>query len=310
MDNWKKLIMNKSKQIIFFGTEDLSAECLKRLIDDGYTIASVVTKPDSKKGRGKELSEPRVKKIAKEHNIPVWQPNNINDIEDDIKNTQNKLGVLVSFGRIIPKSILDLFEPVGIINLHPSLLPKYRGPSPIETAILNGDRTIGISFIKLSKDMDAGPIYYQTTVNVLDKGAEAMYEAISDVGAVKLSEIISKIIKGELSGSNQDNNKATYTKLLSKNDGEINWDKPAKEILRSIKAYELWPKSRTKIAGKDVVIMDAEMIKLQGEPGKVSIDNKELIIYCKVDAIKIHRLLPAGKKEMASEAFLAGYKID
>lgn len=302
--------MNKSKQIIFFGTEDLSAECLKRLIDNGYQIASVVTKPDSKKGRGKELSEPRVKTIAKKHNIPVWQPNNINEIEESIKNIQNKIGVLVSFGRIIPKNILDLFEPVGIINLHPSLLPKYRGPSPVETAILNGEETIGISFIKLSKDMDAGPIYYQTSVPARNKGAKLMYQTISDIGATELAKVIPEIIEGELSGANQNHEKATYTKLLSKSDGEIDWNKPAKEILQGIRAYEVWPKSRTKIADKDVVITNAELIKLQGEPGKVSVDNKELIVYCKVDAIKIHRLLPAGKKEMTSEAFLAGYKIN
>lgn len=303
--------MKKSKKIIFFGTEDLSAQILQSLIENGYAIACVVTKPDSKKGRGQILSAPRVKALALKHRIPVLQPANLGDIVKDIKQIPDRLGVLVSFGRILPKEILELFEPYGIINLHPSLLPKYRGASPIESAILNGDHQTGISFIKLVESMDAGPIYDQIVIPLSNKtGAIELYQTVSKVGSDRLTQIIDGIINNKLSPSLQDDSKASYCNTISKSDGLIEWNDTADMIERKIRAYQIWPKSRTKIGDKDVVITKSEVVELQGEPGKVSIENKELIIYCKENAIKINRLLPAGKKEMSSEAFLAGYKID
>ena len=159
-----------SKIILFFGTDLFSAATLGSLIEAEYTIGAVITKPDSKSGRGQKLTKPLVAQIAEAHGIPVWQPIKLLDISNDITalNTASNevVGVLSSFGRIVPQSIIDLF-PLGIINIHPSLLPLYRGPSPIETAIENGDQQTGVSIMKLSAEMDAGPIYAQQ-VYVLD----------------------------------------------------------------------------------------------------------------------------------------------
>ena len=154
-----------SKTIVFFGTEEFSAVSLRRLIDDGFSIPAVITKPDSKKGRGKKMVPSAVKILAEEYKIPVWQPRKLADIVSDIKSLDDPIGVLVSYGKIIPQSVIDLFSP-GIVNVHPSLLPKYRGPSPIETAILNGDDKTGISIMQLSADMDAGPVYDQLEVGL------------------------------------------------------------------------------------------------------------------------------------------------
>ena len=150
----------KSPKIAFFGTEDYSLDVLRALVDNNFSIACVITKPDSKRGRGHKLVEPPVKAFAKEHHIPVLQPQKVNEIAGYIKDLQPITGVLVAYGKIIPQSIIDLFYP-GIINVHPSLLPKYRGPSPIESAIINRDNETGVSIMKLDAQMDAGPIYTQ-----------------------------------------------------------------------------------------------------------------------------------------------------
>ena len=157
-------IILKKTPIIFFGTEDFSAVSLQKLIDEGFEVAGIITKPDSKKGRGQKLQSPKVKKIGENFKIPVLQPQKMNEIIEFVQNFENPVGVLVSFGRIIPQEIIDLFTP-AIVNVHPSLLPKYRGPSPIESAILNGDTKTGVSLMKLSKEMDAGDVYSQEELN-------------------------------------------------------------------------------------------------------------------------------------------------
>ncbi len=299
-----------SKKIIFFGTDDFSATSLTRLIDDGYSIVVVVTKPDSKRGRGKKLSEPAVKKIARQHNISVLQPTNVLSLKSDIEKIPNRLGVLVSYGKIIPQDILNLFEPTGIINLHPSRLPKYRGPSPIETAISNGDSSIGISFIKLTDQMDAGPIYHQTSVDIdTSQGFSEVSDTLSSVGSSELSEVINKVIQGNIKSSPQDESKATYTQLLSKNHGVIDCSKTGKEIMQSIKAFEAWPKSRINIGGLDLIVKEAHFVSgAKKLPGNISTDSKSYISISIADGeLYIDRLQPAGKNPMTVKAFLAGY---
>ena len=147
--------------IVFFGTEDFSLYSLRALVEAGFNIVAVITKLDSRRGRSNKLVQPAVKQFASQHHIPVWQPNRLKDIISDIKNiTPQPTGVLVSYGKIIPQTIIDLFHP-GVINVHPSLLPKYRGPSPIESAIANRDKNTGVTIMRLEQAMDAGPIYYQ-----------------------------------------------------------------------------------------------------------------------------------------------------
>lgn len=300
-----------SKRIVFFGTEDFSAKSLEKLIADGWAVALVVTKPDSKRGRGKQISEPLVKQIARSHNITVLQPTNVQDIAPQIKEIGNRLGVLVSYGKILPKEILDMFEPTGIINIHPSSLPKYRGPSPIETAILNGDTSIGISLIKLTEEMDAGPIYHQTLVDIdSNMGAHDAYATISSVASAELIKILPGIIDGSVLAKPQEEKQATYTRLLSKNDGIINWENSAEEILRGIRAYEIWPKSRTTIGTLEVIIKQAHKVPAGSEkPGEYEIiDNSALMIQTGKDRVYIDKLQPVGKNEMTTKAFLAGYK--
>lgn len=292
--------------IIFFGTEEFSATSLRALIEAGFTIAAVVTKPDSKKGRGHKLVAPTVKIIADAHGIPVWQPEKLRDITEGIKKLQPVTGVLVSFGKIIPQSTIDLFTS-GIINVHPSPLPKYRGPSPIESAIVNGDDTTGVSIMQLSAAMDAGPVY--SFVSHLLTGTETqpeLYETLGKVGATELVRVLPQIMTGELLPTPQDESAATYCQLIQKKDGVIDWTKPAEQIAREIRAYKTWPGSRTTIGNVDVIITSARATECTGLP--TSTDD-HLSLPCGDQwCLDIEWIKPIGKKEMPIQAFLAGYK--
>lgn len=323
-----------TRPIIFFGTEKFSLFGLQALIDADYPIAAVVTKPDMKKGRGKSLSAPDVKLLAEKHNIPVLQPTKLTEITEFITPLQPVVGVLVSFGRILPQSIIDLFEP-GIINVHPSLLPIYRGPSPIETAILNNDAVTGVTIMQLSAQMDAGPLYAQETLDLdeyrdkagADFTKETLYTSLGLLGAELLVKTLPGIVSGDLSPLSQDDTKATYCHLITKQDGAIDWHKPADQLEREIIAYAGWPGSRTTLETIDVTITEGYSVypveEESGDPGTLHANtalNKEdpayPLLYVtagkdehgKTTYLKVARLKPAGKKELSDREFINGYR--
>lgn len=301
---------NISQKIVFFGTESFSLRALTGLIEAGYDIAAVVTKPDSKKGRGHQVIAPAVKVLAEKHNIPVWQPTKLKEIREDIKAMQPVAGVLVSYGKIIPQSTINLFTP-GIINVHPSLLPKYRGPSPIESAILNGDAATGVSIMQLSAEMDAGPVYAAKEYTL--GGSETqpeLYQTLGTVGTNLLLEALPRILAGDLQPVAQDDTATTYCQLLTKDDGIIDWHQPAEVIERRIRAFKSWPQSRASLNGIDVIITQAHAVPSKPKaPGNIeSIDEEgSLAISTKSGALLIDAVKPLGKKEMPVKAFLAGY---
>ena len=289
----------KTKPIIFFGTEEFSATSLSALIEPGFNVVAVVTKPDSQKGRGQKTTPPTVKKIANAHGIPVWQPQKLAEIVDKITSLQPVAGVLVSFGKIIPQSIIDLFTP-GIINLHPSKLPLYRGPSPIESAILNGDTETGVSIMKLSAEMDTGPVYTFTPHPLTGTETQPeLYDDLSKVGAQALVDSLEEILDGSLTATDQDDDKATYCQMIKKSDGVIDRSKPAAQIERQVRAFKGWPGSRATLGNIDVKITSCHISPTPTELSIECADGKHLAI---------DTLIPAGKKEMPARAFLAGYK--
>lgn len=298
-----------SKTILFFGTEDFSAVTLEALIAHGFHIGAIITKPDARRGRSSTLSKPRVKELGEIHGIPVWQPSKLKDIVDDIARFDAPVGVLVSFGKIIPQSIIDLFEP-GIINLHPSLLPKYRGPSPIEAAILAGDDTTGISIMQLSAAMDAGPVYIQEPYSLSQTETSLeLYNALGTRGSEMLVRALPHIFDGTLMPLEQIDELATYCQLISKQDGEINWRKPAVQLEREIRAFLGWPGSRTTLNDIELIITRAQVYAGSfGSPGEYKITSDDtLLVQTDDQALRILTVKPVGKKEMPIKAFLAGY---
>ena len=294
--------MTPSSKLVFFGTEDFSLPTLRALVDSGYNVAAVVTKPDTPRGRSKQLIEPAVKVFAREHNLPVLQPQRLADIQNELETIAPDAGVLVSYGKILPGRTLDVFGEPGIINIHPSLLPRYRGPAPIEAAILAGDTATGISIMRLTAGMDEGPIFAQTH-HELD-GTETkpeLNDTLSERGASFLLEVLDDILTGKLSPTPQQTSGVSYTTLISKQDGMLT---PATDdahaLERKVRAYLGYPKSRLSIKNTDVIITSVKVVE--------SLDSGPLVIECADNTyLEVRELIAPSGKTMSGEAFLRGY---
>jgi len=302
-----------SKTIVFFGNERLvsglthtDTPILNGLIERHYKIAAVVSHYSESRSRKQRKLE--VAAVAEQHNIPLYLPKNPTDIIGTLQSLNPDAAVLVAYGRIIPKSIIDIF-PYGIINIHPSLLPKHRGPTPIESTILDGDHETGVSIMQLSAGMDEGPVYAQQKIPL--QGNEAkydLYEKLAEISATSLFETLPRILDGSLTPTKQDTTQATYSRLLTKPDGVIDWNKPADLIAREIRAYLDWPGSHTRLGSIEVIIRGAHALPDNfAKTGDYRID-RSLTVQTGSGSLSVSTIQPIGKKEMPIQAFLAGYK--
>lgn len=289
--------------IIFFGTEEYSLITLRTLVEAGYEIAAVVTKPDSAKGRGHKVVFPAVKTYAIEQGIPVWQPNKVSDIIDDIKILEKPIGILVAYGRIIPKSVIDLFEP-GIINVHPSLLPLYRGPSPVEATILNRDRKTGVTIMQLDREMDAGPIYTQVPYALdFTETKPELYDTLFTIGSNLLVQKLPEILNGTLTPTPQDHDEATYCPLLTKADGYLDLSvlTPG-EAEAKVRAYAGFPRTRVRVGDYEVIVTKAHGVMTKETP---------LDLECANGAfLSIDELIAPSGKRMTGAEFIRGYRLN
>ena len=288
--------------IVFFGTEDHSLIALRALVEAKFPVVAVVTKPDAAKGRGNRMTTPAVKRFAIEQGIPVWQPTKLREITDSIRSLDNPVGVLVSFGKIIPQATLDLFTP-GIINVHPSLLPQYRGPSPIESAIANRDNKTGVTIMKLEAAMDAGPIYIQVPYALdFTETKPELYNTLFTLGANLLVQNLSKILGGEVTPTAQPEVEATYCSLLDKSMSHLDLSKltpgDAEAVIR---AHLGFPRSRVTVGGYDLIVTKAHGVMTQKSALDVLCANGA---YLAIDEV----VAPSGKT-MSAAAFLRGYPL-
>lgn len=294
-------LSGKTKPLVFFGTEAFSVRFLTALIDADYEIAAVVTKPDTPKGRGHKLTPPLVKVIAEAARIPVLQPTKLSDIKEPITKLGDVAAILVSYGKIIPQSIIDLFSP-GIINIHPSLLPKYRGPSPVESAILHGDNKTGVSIMQLSAAMDAGPVYVQTSLPLdgTEQKAE-LYGSLGDQAEHLLLETLPDILSGKLLPTPQDDSRATYCHLLSRDDSLLSPTiLTAPEAERRVRAFAGFPKTKLTVGDTTLIITKAHVSEQQKTPLDVMFSDGK---YLSIDEL----IAPSGKT-VSIESYLRGYK--
>ncbi len=298
--------LNKINQmhITFAGTPRFSKLVLKELIKEGVSISSVVTREDKKKGRGQKLTPSPVKKEALENNIPVFY--NLSEIID-----KTDLVLVAGYGNIIDSETLK--KPAhGFLNVHPSLLPKYRGPTPLQSAILSGDEETGVSIIVMDEKIDHGPILIQEKMKINRADYPELEKKTAIIGGRLLSKAIPTWVKGEMEPTPQDHQSATETELLSKEDGEIDWSESAKKIERMVRAYKPWPGSYTYLRGKRLNIKKAEA-RVQGSDhpsgpvGKTFLaTNSEIAVQTGKDYLVIKRLQPEGKKEAEVSDFLRG----
>ncbi len=306
-----------SKTIVFFGNERLATgvstntPTLQRLVKAGYDVKAVIAKNDPARSRNSRPLE--IAEVAKNHNIVLLSPSKLSEIKQFISELNPSIGILVAYGKIVPQWFIDLF-PYGIINIHPSLLPLHRGPTPIESTILeNGDET-GVSLMQLSSQMDAGPVYDQRAVKLTGtETKQDLSDLLLDIGAEMLETALPAILNGSLEPAKQNETKATYDSMIRKQDGIIRWNESAELIARKIRAYAYWPGSRTTLAGKDVIITQAHAVLSQptgSKPGDITIvkDTGVIMIAASNGSVCIEKLKPAGKQEMTTRAFLAGHE--
>jgi methionyl-tRNA formyltransferase len=294
-----------SSNLIFFGNERLSsgfvpqgAPVLEALIKAGYTVSAVVANQHQISSR--KVRKLEIETVANTYNIPLLLPRKLSDIYDELKALQAPAAVLVAYGKIIPQIIIDLF-PKGIINIHPSLLPQYRGSTPIEQVILDGASKTGVSLMRIVQKMDAGPIYAQETISLTGKETkQALTARLLTKGAELLTANLDAILHDKLFPSPQDESKASFTPQLTKDAGIVDWSLSAIQIERQIRAYAVWPKSRATIYNAPLIITKGCVVQ--------DYEENKLIQRCGEGFLEIQELIAPSGKTMSGVAFIKGYK--
>jgi methionyl-tRNA formyltransferase len=303
-------------RIVFFGTPSLAVPSLAALTH-GHDVAAVVCQPDRPSGRGKGLTPPPTKAWAIEHGIPVHQPTKLNDgtFAAWLRDRQPDLCALAAYGRILKQPILDV-APRGIVNMHPSLLPLYRGPSPIQSALINGETETGVTIIRLSLEMDAGDILLQERVAIdPEDNGEILTQRLAELGGVKLREAVDRIAAGTATLTPQDHQRATYCRLIEKRDGQIDWAKPARDIHNLVRGAQPWPTAHCLFAGQTVKILRTKIVGEPSDlsdriPGSIVLAEKDrLIISTGEGAIAILLIQAPGKRALPVSDFLRGHPV-
>lgn len=304
---------SKSRKIVFFGNERLAtgvttnAPVVESLIADGWDITCVVVNFAQAKGRNQRRLE--VEQLAGKYQLPLAVPKKLSEIKGQLESCGAIAGVLCAYGKLVPQAIIDIF-PAGIVNIHPSLLPLHRGPTPIESVILDGSDRTGVSLMKLARGMDSGPVYAQKAVSLTGQETkQELADKLSALGAKMLIEYLPGILSGKNKGQPQNESLATYDRLIIKAGGIIDWSKPAQKIEREIRAYAGWPASRTKLGGHELIIKKAKVSLQEGKPGEFTHSKDNLRVFCAEGALDILEVQPAGKKTMPIGAFLRGYRL-
>ncbi len=297
-------------KIVFIGTPEFATPSLS-LLNQNYKIPLVITRPDKPKGRGKKVLYSEVKKLAEELNIKVLQPTSINEkaIIDELIAIKPDLFVVVAFGQILTKKVLNI-PKFGAINLHASILPKYRGPSPIQQAIIDGEKTTGVTTMLMDEKMDTGDILLQKKIEIEEEDNYiTLSEKLSKIGAKLLIETVTKIKNQTIKREKQDNNLSTYCKIFKKEDGNINWNKCAKEIENFVKGINPWPGAYTFINDKKFKIFEVKntKIKTDGKIGKIAfLEKDKLYINAKDFMVAILKIQSSSGKILTIKNFLAG----
>lgn len=303
-------------RIVFMGTPDFAAASLKSLIDDGFDVVGVFTQPDKPKNRGMKLLPSPVKEIAIESGIPVFQPEKMRDgtVLEQIKSLKPDLIVVVAYGRILPDDILAV-PKLGCINIHASLLPKYRGAAPIQRAVLNGDKITGVTSMYLASEMDAGDIIYtaETEIGEFETSGQ-LFERLRDMGAKLLCRTVRDIIAGKAERISQDHNKASYANMLTKEMSPIDWSKTAREIVKQICGLDPWPVATAKFGDTTFRIFGAQYTEEKTDKPAgtiISADQKKGIeVACgNGETLLITRLQAPGGKRMSAGDYLRGHPI-
>ena len=302
-------------KVLFMGTPDFAVSSLEAIIGAGHDLVGVVTQPDKVKGRGGKISFPAIKEAALAHNLTVYQPSRVRDSEfiEIIRDLDPEVIVVAAFGQLLPKELLDM-PLYGCINVHASLLPKYRGAAPIQAAIINGEKESGITIMHMDVKLDTGDMILQESIPLAEDETEgSLHDKLASLGARLIVEALDKLKEGTAKRIPQDESQATYVKMLDKKMGYIDFAKPAIDIERMIRGLNPWPSAYTKLKGKTLKIWRAEVIEYNSNarPGElVELTKDYFVVMTGKDALIIKELQLEGKKRMPCDAFLRGYPIE
>ena len=305
-------------KVIFMGTPDFAAPALDKIVEAGHEVVLCVTQPDRQRGRGKEVSFCPVKECAVKHGIPVFQPEKIKTAEsvEELRKYPADIFVVAAFGQILSKEILDM-PKYGCVNIHASLLPKYRGAAPIQWSILDGEKETGVTIMQMNAGLDTGDILLQRKFEIsAEETGESLFDRLAELGAKAIVEALPMIEAGELTPVPQDDAASTYAKMLKKDMGLVDWTWDAAKIERYVRGLNSWPSAYTFLNGKQLKIWKAEVIATEkaneeAKAGTVYEVNKDSIDVMTGDGIlRIRCIQLEGKKRMDVGSFLLGYKIN
>lgn len=300
-------------RILFMGTPEFAEVSLKALVEDNRDVVCVITQPDKPKGRGYEMAMPEVKVYAMEKNIPVYQPDTLKDeaILPLLQEYQPDVIIVVAYGKILPEYVLN-FPKYGCINIHGSLLPKYRGAAPIQRAVIDGEKVSGVTSMYMEKGLDTGDMLIKRELPIgRETTAGEYHDALAILGGEVLLETLDALSEGKLSPQSQDDSLSTYASQLSKAEGEINWNNTSDEIYNKVRGLNPWPKAFSFIGGKRFVVDFVYKSEQSGEAGEVLSANKDgILVACGEGSVLIKEIKVEGKKKMSAEDYLRGHKIE
>lgn len=295
-------------KILYMGTPYFAANVLEKLLESDYEIIGVVTQPDRRVGRKGIITPSKVKEVALKNNLKIYQPNTIKDAYDDFKDLEFDLIITCAYGQFIPTKILNLAK-VDTLNVHASLLPKYRGGAPIHYALLNGDNESGVSIMRMVKEMDAGPVFAKDSLNILkEDNLESLTNKLSNLGASLLLKTLPSIISKVLIPKPQNESLATFSPNIKREEEKIDWNRKTLEVFNQIRAFSPEPGAYSTLENNSIKFYSSEIVEYSGseEVGSIIIKGERLLIKTLDGALSILEIQQAGKKKMDIGSFLRG----
>ncbi|WP_026843075.1 methionyl-tRNA formyltransferase [Citrifermentans bremense] len=299
-------------RIVFMGTPEFACPTLRTLIERGEQVVAVVTQPDRPKGRGQQTLPPPVKVVAEQHGIPVLQPVKVRLPEsiEEIRGLNPDLIVVIAFGQILPKALLDI-PKYGCINVHASLLPRYRGAAPLNWCIINGENETGVTTMMMDVGLDTGDMLLKRSTPIgADEDTQSLHDRMSQLGAELLAETLDRLARGELVPEKQDDALTCYAPMMKKEDGLIDWSRDAQAIKNQVRGMTPWPGAYSFLDDKLLKVFRVQTASGSGAPGEIlSLGRDGIEVACGTGSLLIAELQLEGKKRLPAGDFLAGYKL-
>ena len=300
-------------RVVFMGTPDIAATCLKRILADGFQVVGVYTQPDRPKGRGMKLTASPVKEVTLEAGISVFQPENFREEEtvEALRALKPDVCAVVAYGRILPQKVLDV-PTFGCINIHASLLPKYRGSAPYQWAVLNGEKETGVTAMYLCREMDAGDMIDRVTTPIGEnETAGEVLDRLALLGAGLLSKTLARFLAGPVAGEKQDESLVSYAPMLDKSLCPIDFHRTAQQVHDQVRGLQPWPVATMELQGKHFKVHETRVTAGEGEPGQIlGLTKTGLVIACGEGAVEIRSLQAEGGKRMNAPDYFRGHPLN